>query len=175
MASLFRKRIARVSRTAGIAGVSRRRSAPIATRRQRIFEKIAAIPDELSIDSSHVKAHRRRAAQKGGARRSDRPLAGRKGEQDLCFRRWSRQTGRFRPDARKCRRHRHGHSASRRRRSTKARPCGQGLRRRQSAPMAQVKKNQSGHSLHPPRGARHIRSIAPPMSAETSSSARFAS
>jgi transposase len=35
---------------------------------QRIFEKMAAagpIPDELSIDSSHVKAHRSAAAQKG--------------------------------------------------------------------------------------------------------------
>jgi transposase len=36
---------------------------------QRIFEKMAAagpIPDELSIDSSHVKRVARRAAQKGG-------------------------------------------------------------------------------------------------------------
>jgi hypothetical protein len=37
--------------------------------RQRIFEKMAAagpIPDELSIDSSHVKAHRSASGSKGG-------------------------------------------------------------------------------------------------------------
>jgi len=36
---------------------------------QRIFEKMAAagpVPDELSIDSSHVKAHRSAAGAKGG-------------------------------------------------------------------------------------------------------------
>ena len=36
---------------------------------QRIFEKMAAagpVPDELSIDSSHVKAHRSAQTQKGG-------------------------------------------------------------------------------------------------------------
>jgi transposase len=36
---------------------------------QRIFEKIAAagpVPDELSIDSSHVKAHRSAQGSKGG-------------------------------------------------------------------------------------------------------------
>jgi transposase len=38
--------------------------------RQRIFEKMTAagpIPDEFSIDSRHVKAHRRRAAEKRGS------------------------------------------------------------------------------------------------------------
>jgi hypothetical protein len=40
--------------------------------RQRIFEKMAAagpIPDVFSIDSSQVKAHRRRAAEKRGSLR----------------------------------------------------------------------------------------------------------
>jgi transposase len=45
---------------------------------QRLFERIAAsghVPDELSIDSSHVKAHRSAAGGKGGSGR--RRLAGR--------------------------------------------------------------------------------------------------
>jgi transposase len=40
------------------------------------------------------------------------------------------------------------HAQAGRRRSTKARAGGQGLRRRQSAPLAKAKENQSGHSLH---------------------------
>ncbi len=118
---------------------------------QRIFEKMAAagpIPDELSIDSSHVKAHRSASGSKRGSLRGDRPLQGRKDEQNACFGRRSRQTGRFRADARKRRRHRHGCSASRRRRKTKAPAGGQGLRCRQSAPMAKGKEDQSGHSLY---------------------------
>ena len=49
---------------------------------------------------------------------------------------------------RKRRRRRHGRSASRRRGETKAAAGGQGLRRRQAAPMAKAKEDQSGHSLH---------------------------
>jgi hypothetical protein len=40
--------------------------------RQRIFEKMAVagpVPDELSIDSSHVKAHRSAAGSKRGSSR----------------------------------------------------------------------------------------------------------
>ena len=95
---------------------------------QRIFEKMAAagpIPDELSIDSSHVKAHRSASGSKRGSLK--KRSAGRKNEQDSCFGRRSRQTGRFRADARKRRRRRHGRSASRRRRKTKAPAGGQGL------------------------------------------------
>src|SRR2546421_12691155 len=55
---------------------------------QRIFEKMAAagpVPDELSIDSSHVKAHRSAAGSKGGVRGSDWQFARRKNEQNPCF------------------------------------------------------------------------------------------
>jgi transposase len=56
---------------------------------QRIFEKMAAagpVPEELCIDTSHVKAHRSAAgSKKGGVRGSDWALARRKNEQNPCF------------------------------------------------------------------------------------------
>jgi transposase len=49
---------------------------------QRIFEKMAAsgpVPDELSIDSTHVKAHRSAQGSKGG--RGNKPLARQEAEE----------------------------------------------------------------------------------------------
>ena len=55
---------------------------------QRIFEKIAAsgtVPEELSIDSSHVKAHRSAQSTKGGVDAGDWHVAWRKNKQNPCF------------------------------------------------------------------------------------------
>jgi transposase len=55
---------------------------------QRIFEKMAAagpIPDELSNDSSHVKAHRSASGSKRGRLKKRSAARGRKDEQDPCF------------------------------------------------------------------------------------------
>jgi len=52
-----------------------------------MFEKMAAagpIPDELSIDSSHVKAHRSASGSKRGSLKK-RSSARRKDEQASCF------------------------------------------------------------------------------------------
>lgn len=46
---------------------------------QRILARIAAtdtVPEELSLDSSHVKTHRSAGGSKGGSGGGDRPLAG---------------------------------------------------------------------------------------------------
>ena len=50
-----------------------------------LFECLAAagnIPDELSIDSTHIKAHRSAAGPKRGSRAGDRPLTWRTRQQD---------------------------------------------------------------------------------------------
>jgi transposase len=108
---------------------------------QRIFEKMAAagpIPDELSIDSSHVKAHRSASGSKRGSLKKRSAARAAEGQARSMLWPMIVADRSLRADARKRRRRRHGYSASRRRRSTKARAGGQGLRRRQSAPMAQA-------------------------------------
>ncbi len=80
---------------------------------QQLFERMAGagpIPPELSIDSTHVKAHRSAQGQKGGMGASDWRLAWRKNEQDPLPGRSSRATGCIRANARQCRRYLHGHS-----------------------------------------------------------------
>ena len=52
---------------------------------QRLFEKVAAtgeVPEDLSLDSSHVKAHRSAAGGKGGVGAGGRALARRPHLQD---------------------------------------------------------------------------------------------
>ena len=58
---------------------------------QRILARVAAaepVPEELSLDSSHVKAHRsaqgRQAGSKGSVGTSDRHVAWRRNEQGPC-------------------------------------------------------------------------------------------
>ena len=51
----------------------------------KLFARLAAagnIPDELSIDSTHIKAHRSAAGSKAGPSAGDRPLTRRADQQD---------------------------------------------------------------------------------------------
>ena len=99
----------------------------------KLFGRLAAagsIPDELSIDSTHIKAHRSAAGSKKGCGAGDRPLTWRMDQQDPRSGQRSRQADRLRPDARhRCRHQRRGHVA-RRCRAAEAPVGGQGLRRR---------------------------------------------
>ena len=112
---------------------------------QRIFEKMAAagpVPDELSIDSSHVKAHRSAVGSKRGSSR--KRLAASKIH--------ALADDRGRPvafaHAGERRRHHHGRSIAWSCRQTKAAAGRQSLRRRQPAQMAQTKEGQSSRSIH---------------------------
>ena len=82
---------------------------------QRMFEAVAAtgaVPPELSLDSTHVKAHCSAAGAKGGVEPGDRPLARRAHLEDpLPGRSW-RPTGRVRPDTGQRGRHQHGPAAA---------------------------------------------------------------
>ena len=92
---------------------------------QRIFEKMAAagpVPEELSIDTSHVKAHRSAAGSKRGSTR--KRLGARAAEERAKSMPWPMiVAGRLRPDARQRRRHHHGHSAPGRRGQAQALAC----------------------------------------------------
>jgi transposase len=114
---------------------------------QRIFEMV---PFLTSFPSTAAMSRRtaRRLVQKGGARGSDWPFARPKNEQNPCFGRWSRQTGRLCADPGKRRRHHHGRSIAWSRRQAKAAAGRQSLRRRQPAQMAQTKEGQSRRSIH---------------------------
>ena len=55
---------------------------------QRMFEKMAAagaVPEELSLDGTHVKAHRSAQTSKGGVDGSGRDLARGRDQQDSCL------------------------------------------------------------------------------------------
>ena len=70
---------------------------------QRIFEKMAAIgpePDELCIDTSHVKAHRSAAGSKRGSTRKRWALARRRTSKIHALADDRASTGRLRPDTR---------------------------------------------------------------------------
>ena len=111
----------------------------------------------------------RRAAQKGGVCRSDRPLAGRKDEQDSCFGRRSRQTGGFRgrPETWQTSSWPFRFSAP----SLNQSAC---WRTRPTTPTVCADDSSKGKERPfspPPLGARHTRSVAPPISAEALSNA----
>ena len=139
---------------------------------QRIFEKMAAagpIPDELSIDSSHVKAHRSASGSKRGSLKKRSAARGAEGRARSML--WPDDRGRpeetsptsswpFRFSAPSL-----NQSACWRTRPTTPTACADG---------SSIERSERPFPP-PPRGARHTRSIAPPISAETSSNACSAS
>ena len=84
---------------------------------RRLFERLAAtggIPDELAIDSTHIKAHRSASGAKGGSGAGGRPVARRAHKQDPRAGRCLWPAGGLCADARQYRRHHRGPGSARR-------------------------------------------------------------
>jgi transposase len=118
---------------------------------QRMFERLAAagpVPEELCLDSTHVKAHRSAQNTKGGPgrKRAGSRAAGRPAR-SMHWPMRHKPTGRVCPDTRKHPGHSYGYSASGGTFPSQEADCRQGLRCHEPTSLAQALAHQSGDPL----------------------------